>query len=73
MIRARIVIEIDVDPDAWHAAALKEEWIEPGDVDPADEDEIATRATGYIAAEDHLPRWARSAVTVVSETLSFPR
>jgi hypothetical protein len=72
MIRARIVIEIDVDPDAWHAA-LKEEWIEPGEVDPADEREIAMRATGYIAAEDRLPRWARSAMTVVSETLSFPQ
>lgn len=73
MIRARIVIEVDVDTAAWHAAALEEEWIEPGEVDPTDAGEIAARATGYIAAEDKQPRWSRSAMTVVSETLSFPQ
>lgn len=73
MIRARIVIEIDVDPVAWHAAALEAEWIGPGEVDPTDTGEIAARATGYIAAEDKQPRWSRDALTVVSETLSFPR
>lgn len=73
MIRARIVIEIDVDPEAWHAAALEAEWIAPGEVDPTDDGEIAARATGYIAADDRLPRWARGTMTVISETLSFPQ
>lgn len=66
-IRVRYVAELEIDPDAWYDAALEEEWIAPGDVDSTDHAEIAEEALGYLSAADHLPRWARDAMSVTSE------
>ena len=73
MIRVRIVIEVDVEPEAWVAAATEEEWLEVGDEanDPTDLIAVAHAATAYIDAEDYIPRWSRDAVTYISQTLEI--
>lgn len=67
-IRVRVTAEFEIDTAAWHAAAVEAEHLQPGELDTDDNQLIAEYATGYMAAEDHLPRWARDAMTVVSES-----
>lgn len=69
MIRVRVTAELEIDPDAWCAAAREEEWIQPDEVDPADYAQIAEMATSYIAPTDKLPRWARDTMRVTSESV----
>jgi hypothetical protein len=67
-IRVRVTAEFEIDTAAWHAAAIEAEHLQPGELDTDDHQLIAEYATGYTAAEDHLPRWARDSMTVVSES-----
>lgn len=68
-IKVRVTAEFEIDPAAWLAAAVEAEHLEPGELAAGDPKLVAEYATGYIAAEDHLPRWARDAVTVVRESV----
>jgi hypothetical protein len=65
-MKVRAVIEWDIDPSKWVAAAANEREIYDDEIDLADHETIAIRATEYCNAEDFLPRWARDAVRVVS-------
>lgn len=68
-IRVRYIAELEIDPDAWYDAALEEEWIQPGEVDPSDHAEIAEHALSYLGAADYLPRWARDAMECTGEVI----
>lgn len=68
-IKVRVTAEFEIDTAAWLAAAVEAEHLQPGELDAGDPQLIAEYATGYMAAADHLPRWARDAVTVVRESV----
>jgi hypothetical protein len=68
-MRVRATYEWDIDPAAYIAAGIEAEWYETGDLDPADLTTVAHLATGYTDPDEHLPRWARDAMRVVSQTV----
>lgn len=72
-IRVRVVAEFEIDPEAYVAAGIEAEWFETGDLDPADYGSVAQWATGYLAADDKLPRWARDAMRVTNESVEVLR
>ena len=67
-IRVRVTAEFEIDPAAWVAAAVEAEHLVAGELHPGYRQLVAEYATGYTAAEDNMPRWARDAMTVVSES-----
>jgi isopentenyldiphosphate isomerase len=70
-MKVRTVIEWEIDPVKWVAAAANEREIYDDEIDPADYETVATQATRYCDAEDLLPRWARSAMQVVEQEIKI--
>ena len=68
-IRVRVTADFEIDPEAWVAAGIEAEHLTEGEVDPADYISVAWTATSHMAAEDHLPRWARDSVMVTHESV----
>jgi hypothetical protein len=66
-MRVQVVILIEIDPAAYVAAGIEADHYVPGELDPADHDAVAYAATGYFDAEDHLPRWARNSMRVITQ------
>lgn len=64
--RMELLAVIEIDTDAYAAAALEEEAFAIGEV-PTATVEIANLATGHFPIEDAVPRWARHAITVELE------
>ena len=64
----RSVIEWEIDPVKWVAAAAEARGIYDDEISPEDPTAVVLYATGYADAEDHLPRWARDSLRVVSQT-----
>jgi hypothetical protein len=70
-MKVRTVIEWDIDPVAWVAAAANEREIYDDEIRPTDLETIALRATGYCDAENYLPRWARSSIQVIKQEIKI--
>jgi hypothetical protein len=70
-MKVRAIYEWEIDPEAYVAAAINEEWAQPGELDPANLEAIAEHATGYTDPEDNMYRWVRSAMRVVSSEIKI--
>jgi len=68
-MRVRAVIEWEIDPAAYVAAGIEADVYFDGELLSTDLDDVANWAVGYCDAEDHLPRWARDSMRVVSQTI----
>jgi hypothetical protein len=70
-MKVRTVIEWEIDPVKWIAAAANEREIYDDEIDPTDLETVATQATHYVDANDYMPRWARSSVQVLKQEIKI--
>lgn len=67
VVRLVLSAEIEIDLEAWAAAALEAEHADRLYTHPED---IIYHAVGLFPIEDNVPRWARDSINVTSETYS---
>jgi hypothetical protein len=70
VIRVTTTTVWNIDTEAYINAALEADALTEGEAREmrADLDHLGEVATGYSDAKDHLPRWARDTMRVVSTT-----
>lgn len=68
MTRVRVVVELEIDPADYVNAGIEAEHYAADEIDPTDHEAVAFYAVGYFDAEDHMPRWARGTIRVISQT-----
>jgi hypothetical protein len=71
MVKVRIQLDatLDVDVEAFLAALIEEDEIPAGEPQPSAGD-VGYLVAGYFPVEDNVPRWARDAITVVTEGMT---
>jgi len=75
ILRVTATVVWEIDTDAYLAVAEESEALADGQAEQmrADDAYLADVATGYADADDHLPRWARDTMRVVSATATTER
>jgi hypothetical protein len=70
VIHVRSFVEYKVDTEAFVKAAIEEEYVSPGEIDPSDPEDVVSYIVDH-EEESLIARWARDSVQLTATTSSW--